>query len=102
MGSKELNEEQFKKRGELLDKAIVNRENPHPLDLRRAAVLIFSLIQKGYYFGGEELEGAMQESGGGFSETMGKSLDAIREVCSTFDNGLNDPTVEQFKLKDFE
>ena len=102
MGSKKLNEEQLNKLGELLDKAIINRDNPHPQDLRKTAVLIFNLVQKGYYFGENELENIMELSGGYYSEGMERYLKEIVWVCNELAVGLNDNYNERYKLKDFE
>ena len=103
MGSKKLNEEQLNKLGELLDIAIVNRENPHQEDLRKTALLIFNLVQKGYYFGENELENIMELSGGYYSERMERYLKEIVWVCNALNNDINDyANDERFELKDFE
>ena len=47
----------------------------------RAAVLIFSLLQKGYYFRERELENIMELSGGDYSESMEEHLKEILWVC---------------------
>jgi hypothetical protein len=39
-----LSEAQSVKIGELLDRAVANKENAHPKDLRRAAVVLYSAI----------------------------------------------------------
>lgn len=98
-----LSEDHYKKLGNLLFHALPNKDrtSPNPYDLQRTSVLFFSVFQRGFDFGEEELEGVMQESGGGYSEGMDESLEEIRAVCHALYNGLNDPRVERFKLKDF-
>jgi hypothetical protein len=72
---------------ELLFHAVKNRDTLHTLDSRRAAVLIFSLVQKGYYFRERELENIMELSGGHYSENAEKELKEITWVCNELVEG---------------
>lgn len=101
MGERKLTEEQYKKLAELLTNAVKNRDTLHVLDQRRAAVLIFSLIQRGYAFWERELENIMELSGGHYSEEADQHLREITWVCNELVNGLNDSYNERYKLKDF-
>jgi hypothetical protein len=102
MGSLGLEEDHYKKLGELLSLAVKNTTTLHVEDQRRAAVLIFSLVQKGYNFWDRELENVMELSGERFSEAADKHLKEITWVCNELVNGLGDYGNERFKLKDFE
>jgi hypothetical protein len=98
----DLSEDQYKKLGEFLSSAVHNRNMPHVSDLRRASVLIFNLIQKGYYFRDRELDNVMFLAGDNFSETARKDLYDITWGCNELVEGLNNSENERFKLKDFE
>jgi hypothetical protein len=96
-----LSEDHYKKLGDLLSSAIHNKDHPHVTDLRRSSVLIFSLLQKGYYFHITDLEVVMRESGNSFSDTAKKDLQQITWVCNELVKGLENSENERFKLKDF-
>jgi len=101
MGDSELRLDQFKELADLLDSARRNKELIHPHDLRLAAVLIFSVLQKGYYFKDHELEKIMQLSGNRYSKLMIKTLKEITWVCNELVEGLNDvdSAIGKYKLK---
>jgi hypothetical protein len=101
MGELNLSDDQYKKLGDLLNHAIRNRDMLHSLDRRRAAVLIFSLIGKGYDFGEIDMENIMELSGGHFSKQAEKDLKEITWVCNELVEGLKDHYNEKYRLKDF-
>ena len=87
MGDTELRTDQFEKLAKLLDSAITRKELMHLHDLRLAAVLIFSLIRKGYCFKDCELEKIMGKQ---YSKFIKKELKNITWVCNELVEGLND------------
>ena len=48
MEEKTLTETESKKIAELLSRAIKNKEHPHPADLQRAAVILYTTRERGY------------------------------------------------------
>jgi hypothetical protein len=59
---KTLTEKESKKIAELLSRAIKNKEHPHPADLQRAAVILYTARQRGYILTEAEVYDIIEQS----------------------------------------
>lgn len=85
-----LNQNQLRRITELLDSAIGNKENPHPRDTRRAALLFYSINQLGYQFVDTHVSDIINNhSHFKYSETMRDTLGGIANACNDLVEGLH-------------
>ena len=94
-----LSESQSVKIGELLDRAITNKANAHPPDLRRAAVVLYSAIQQGYSIVDSDVHEILDRSGG-YSVTMRERLAHMANAYDDLVYGLSESGIESFKFKE--
>jgi hypothetical protein len=95
-----LSEEQHKNLGQLLSSAIIKKESPHPDDLQRASVLIYSLIKNNYPFDDTDIDLAIETSGEKYSDFIKKLLMEMIDVYVYLARGLENPANERFMLKE--
>ena len=93
-----LSESQSSKIGELLDKAIQNKPHPHPQDIRRAAVVLYSAIQRGYSIADLDVHQILDQSGG-YSNSMKTILGNMANAYEELAYGLAEPGIDYYKFK---
>lgn len=98
MESTPLSESQSIKIGELLDKAVTNKEHPHPSDLRRAAVVLYSAMQQGYSIVDSDVHEILDRSGG-YTVIMRETLGRMANAYDDLIHGLNESEIEHYKFK---
>jgi hypothetical protein len=94
-----LSESQSVKIGELLDRAVVNKTNAHPHDLRRAAVVLYSAIQQGYSIVDSDVHEILDRSGG-YSVSMRERLSHMANAYDDLVYGLAESGIESYKFKE--
>jgi hypothetical protein len=93
-----LSEAQSVKIGELLDRAVANKENAHPKDLRRAAVVLYSAMQQGYSIVDSDVHEILDRSGG-YSVTTREKLGRMANAYDDLIHGLNESENDYYKFK---
>jgi len=97
---KTLTEKESKKIAELLSRAIKNKEHPHPADLQRAAVILYTARERGYILTEAEVYDIMEQSGESYSETMKSTLGSMADAYNDLVYGLNNSENESFRFKE--
>jgi len=104
MEQRELTEKESKKIAELLSKAVKNKEHPHPADIRRAAVVLYTVNESGFTLMDSDLLDIMNkldESGGDhYSATIREILGAMASAYNHLVYGLNNSKSEVYKFKE--
>jgi hypothetical protein len=93
-----LSESQSRKIGQLLDKAIQNKDHPHPQDIRRAAVVLYSTIQRGFSIADLDVHQILDQSGG-YSDSMKTILGNMANAYEELAYGLAEPGIDSYKFK---
>ena len=89
-GEKQLSEKQKKKLADLLSRAVTNKTSPHPLDMRRAAVILYDVNGLGYSVVDGELEDVMNMSGQKYDDAVRRVLQDMSYTYEFLVDGLND------------
>lgn len=84
---KELAEQQESKLRELLSLSIHNKENPHPSDLRRAAVILHRANELGYT--SIDISNLVNDPAEKYSETMIEWLQRMSDAFTDLMYGLD-------------
>jgi hypothetical protein len=100
MEEKTLTENESKKIAELLSRALKNKEHPHPADLQRAAVILYTTRERGYILTEAEVYDIMEQSGESYSETMKSTLGSMADAYNDLVYGLNNSENESFRFKE--
>ena len=98
MEFKPLSENQSVKIGELLDRAVQNKQNPDQRDLERAAVVLYSAMQLGYLIVDSDVHEIMDRSGG-YSVTTRDLLGRMANAYHDLILGLNESEIDYYKFK---
>ena len=99
MSLSHLSDEQHKKLGQILSSAIVNKEYPHPADLQRAALIVFSMLKK-YPFDDTDIDLAIEATGEKYADLIKKILGQMIEVFPYLIEGLENPANEKYLLSE--
>jgi hypothetical protein len=100
MEEKTLTENESKKIAELLSRALKNKEHPHPADLQRAAVILYTARERGYIITEAEVYDIIEQSGESYSETMKSTLGSMADAYNDLVYGLNNSENESFRFKE--
>ncbi len=100
MEEKTLTEKESKKIAELLSRALKNKEHPHPADLQRAAVILYTARERGYILTEAEVYDIIEQSGESYSETMKSTLGSMADAYNDLVYGLNNSENESFRFKE--
>ena len=100
MEQRELTEKESKKIAELLSRAIKNKEHPHPADLQRAAVILYTARERGYILTEAEVYDIIEQSGESYSDTMKDTLSSMADAYNDLVYGLNNSENESFRFKE--
>ena len=96
---RDLNEKQYQRIAQLLDSAIGNKEHQHPRDLRRAAVLFYSVNELGYLFVDSNVYEILDKySTFKYSERMREILGSMANACNDLVEGLYNRENEMFRI----
>lgn len=91
MFDKSLSEKQKVKLAQLLSDAATNKEMPHVLDLGRAAVILYDVVNMGYDVNSDDMDEILNNSEDDFSEYWVNDLkhmvDAYHDLVSGLKNG---------------
>lgn len=90
MTDKTLSEDQKIIVAQKLSQAIINKQNPHPADLTRAALILYDLNRLGYNAVDYVIDELIEITGKSFSETMREELEAMANAYSYLVSGMND------------
>lgn len=93
-----LTESQKEMIGKRLSQAIINKENPHPADLARAAVILYDTNRLGFLLTDHIVENILQNSGEHYSETMKSWLSRMANSYYDLVSGLSDPYYSKHRL----
>jgi len=96
---KTLTEKESKKIAELLSRAIKNK-HPHPADLQRAAVILYTARERGYILTEAEVYDITEQSGESYSDTMKDTLGSMADAYNDLVYGLNNSENESFRFKE--
>jgi hypothetical protein len=94
----EITEQQYRKIGELLSIAIINKEHMHPADMRRSALLIYNIIDEKFSFHEQDLEKAIEISGEEYSDSIYEYLHQMVNVLNDLKEGQRNYDGEHYKL----
>jgi hypothetical protein len=97
---KTLTEKESKKIADLLSRALKNKEHPHPADLQRAAVILYTARERGYILTEAEVYDIIEQSGESYSETMKSTLGSMADAYNDLVYGLNNSENESFRFKE--
>jgi uncharacterized protein YqeY len=97
MDLKPLTESQHTKIGELLSKAVINKEHAHVDDLRKAAVTLYSIAQHGYSLSDTEIHEILNKEGG-YSDRMKELLASMANAYDDLVRGMNDPGYGKYEF----
>jgi hypothetical protein len=104
MEPRKLTEKESKKIAELMSKAVKNKEHPHPADIRRAAVVLYTVNESGFTLMDSDLLDLMNkldESGDDhYSATMREILGPMASAYNHLVYGLNNSKNEVYKFKE--
>jgi hypothetical protein len=97
---KTLTEKESKKIADLLSRALKNKEHPHPADLQRAAVILYTARERGYILTEAEVYDIIEQSGESYSETMKSTLGSMADAYNDLVYGLNNSENESFRFRE--
>jgi hypothetical protein len=97
---KTLTEKESKKIAELLSRAVKNKEHPHPADLQRAAVILYTARERGYILTEAEVYDIIEQSGEAYSDAMKDTLSSMADAYNDLVYGLNNSENESFRFKE--
>jgi hypothetical protein len=97
---KTLTEKESKKIAKLLSRAVKNKEHPHPADLQRAAVALYTARECGYILTEAEVYDIIEQSGESYSETMKGTLGSMADAYNDLVYGLNNSENKSFRFED--
>jgi hypothetical protein len=97
---KTLTEKESKKIADLLSRALKNKEHPHPADLQRAAVILYTARERGYILTEAEVYDIIEQSGESYSETMKGTLGSMADAYNDLVYGLNNSENESFRFRE--
>jgi len=97
---KTLTEKESKKIADLLSRALKNKEHPHPADLQRAAVILYTARERGYILTEAEVYDITEQSGESYSDTMKDTLGSMADAYNDLVYGLNNSENESFRFKE--
>jgi hypothetical protein len=104
MKQRELTEKESKKIVDLLSMAVKNKEHPYPADIRRAAVVLYTVNESGFALMDSDLLDIMNkldESGGDhYSATIREILGPMASAYNHLVYGLNNSKNEVYKFKE--
>ena len=100
MEEKTLTEKESKKIADLLSRALKNKEHPHPADLQRAAVILYTARERGYILTEAEVYDITEQSGESYSDTMKDTLGSMADAYNDLVYGLNNSENESFRFKE--
>ena len=94
-----LNRNQLRRLSDLLDIAIGNKEQQHPRDTRRAAVLFYSINKLGYQFVDTHVYDIIDNNSRfSYSDSMKKTLGGIANACNHLVKGLYNSENSMFNI----
>ena len=100
MDVKELTENEYDKVLELLSLAVKNKKYAQPEDLQRACVLFYSVNKLGFVLVDLDVNSIIEKSGEDYSESTKELLRHVANTCHDLVEGLENPEIEEFKLKE--
>jgi hypothetical protein len=100
MQEKGLTEKESKKIAELLSTAIKNKEHPHPADLQRAAVILYTARERGYILTQAEVYDIIEQSGESYSDAMKDTLSSMADAYNDLVYGLDNSENDVYKFED--
>ena len=98
MTQKKLSRAQREKVLDLLSRAVVNKQNPHPTDLKRASLVLYDVSNLGYHLEDVELTKLLDQAPDVWSDTMKEWLAKMTNAYTDLVRALNDPSYSKLRI----